>query len=234
MQLFISTEYTIDHKNIAITDPRIIHQCLHVLRYKPWQIIQLQHIWVRYTLSITSISKKQIYTIIEFSQEYNTVDNIWRTTIYIALPNRRDKAELMVQKCTEIGIDTIIFWKAERSRLRDISDKTLHRLQTISVESSEQSFRRSIPEITYLDNLFETPILWNGRIIFFHQDGDNTRSINTDNHKPIWAIIGPEWWFSPWELEQFYTNWLNNYSLGNTILRMETAAIIWSWSLKNL
>ncbi len=88
----------------------------------------------------------------------------------IALPNRRDKAEFIAQKLTEIGVENIVFWKAKRSVLRELSAKKLQRLHTIILEASEQAFRRSIPTITYLDNLFESDILSSGQIILFHQN----------------------------------------------------------------
>ena len=101
----------------------------------------------------------------------------------------------MVQKLTEIGINHISFWKSERSILRDIPDKKLQRLQNIAIEASEQSFRRSIPTITYLDNLFETDILSSGQIILFHQDGENIskiKSFKIQSSKSTISIIGPE------------------------------------------
>jgi 16S rRNA (uracil1498-N3)-methyltransferase len=169
MQLFITPNYIQDKANIKIIDTRIVHQCFHVLRYKPTQIIQIQNQNIRYTVEITDISKKEMLTKIQ-EEETITTNNNKQTTLIIALPNRRDKAELIVQKLTEIGIDHIMFWKAERSTLRDFSDKKLQRLQTISLEAAEQAFRRALPTITYLDNLFENPILSSGQIVLFHQN----------------------------------------------------------------
>lgn len=233
MQLFISPEYQKNQDNITITDERIIHQCVHVLRYKPWQLLQLQDNGVRYMLSITSISKKEIQTMIQEAivspSQHNTI------TVACALPNRRDKAELIIQKCTEIGSDQIIFWKADRSILHELPEKKLQRFQTIALESSEQSFRRSIPTITYLDNLLKSNILTSSQIIFFHQDWKPMDELSDNHVTSITAIVGPEWGFSSSEYE--HLSQLSNCSminLGQTILRMETAAIIWSRLLKNL
>lgn len=235
MQLFISLHYTLQDKTITIYDERIIHQCFHVLRYKPWQILQLQDNDKRYTLSITNISKKEIHTDI-IKSEQSTLSTL-NSTLCIALPNRRDKAELMVQKCTEIGIDTIVFWKSERSILRDMPDKKKQRLETIACEASEQCFRRSLPTITYLDNLIESDILSSGQIILFYQDGIPTKEINSfkaQHPKFLISIVGPEWWFSTNEINQLQTlpN-ITTISLWDTILRMETATIIWSRLIKN-
>jgi len=235
MQLFISNMYSKHEDNININDERIIHQCFHVLRYKNWQILQLQDNWTRYTLSIIQISKKEIITKIQSTETKNSEDKNKKLFMLISLPNRRDKAELIAQKLTEIGVENIVFWKAKRSVLRELSAKKLQRLHTIILEASEQAFRRSIPTITYLDNLFESDILSSGQIILFHQDWLSANQLNSANSRLITSIVGPEWWFSPEELE--HLSQLSNstaINLWTTILRMETAAIIWSRLLKNL
>lgn len=230
MQLFISQFYNRQDNSITISDERITHQCFHVLRYKPNQILQLQHNDIRYTLCITQISKKEIITDIHTTETYTW----WSTKhiiLSIALPNRFDKIEFIIQKLTEIGIDHINFRKADRSILRDIPEKKLQRLQSIALEAAEQSFRRQLPTIAYLDNNIENHITVEEKTILFNRWGI----------QPVWwqqqtihALIGPEWWFSPTELESFKQKNVITYSLWETILRMETAAIIWSRLIKNL
>jgi 16S rRNA (uracil1498-N3)-methyltransferase len=235
MQLFISDGYNLDQNNISIYDERIVHQCFHVLRYKSNQILQLQDKWIRYTLRIDIISKKEIQTIINKEETINSKLNTYNLKLLIALPNRFDKTELIVQKLTEIGIDHINFWKAERSILREIPDKKLQRLQSIALEASEQSFRRTIPTITYLDNLFESDILSSGQIILFHQDWIDSKNLVSNTKQLTTTIIGPEWWFSDNEIQKIWK--LSNcttITLWDTVLRMETAAIIWSRLIKNL
>lgn len=232
MQLFITKNYKKENSKILTEDERIVHQCFHVLRYKVWQLIQIQHNKTRYTLSITNISKKEIQTTIQ-QEENNPISLSSKKTMMIALPNRRDKAELIVQKLTEIGIDNIIFWKAERSTIRDFPDKKAQRLQTIALEASEQAFRRTEPQITYIDNLFDNPILSSGQIILFHQDGTSIKEFHASSTQDIISIIGPEGWFSTNELSHITQTTHNKFTLGSTILRMETAAIIGSRLIKN-
>lgn len=234
MQLFISSWYNITPQNIVIHDPRIVHQCFHVLRYTKKQLIQLQDNNIRYTLQIEQINKKEIVTSINKNEQQERKKENILTTMIVALPNRRDKAELIVQKLTEIGIDNIMFWKAERSIIRQYPEKKHERIESIALEASEQSFRRNIPNITYIDNIIENPIIKSWNIIMFQYWGENPSSIKTTNNM-IKAIIGPEWWFSKQEL-----NYLKNLeynqqvSLWENILRMETACIIWWRLLKQI
>ena len=62
-----------------------------------------------------------------------------KKSMIIAMPNKRDKVELIVQKLTECGLDQIIFWPSERSVLRERNSKKEERLQKIIKEAVEQS-----------------------------------------------------------------------------------------------
>jgi len=57
----------------------------------------------------------------------------------IALPNKFEKIELIVQKCTEIGVEHLIFFPAKHSVLKEISASKMERLEKISLEAVEQS-----------------------------------------------------------------------------------------------
>jgi RsmE family RNA methyltransferase len=61
------------------------------------------------------------------------------TTMLIAMPNKWEKVELIVQKLCEIGIDNIIFRPAERSVIKVWNEKKEERLGKISKEAVEQS-----------------------------------------------------------------------------------------------
>jgi 16S rRNA (uracil1498-N3)-methyltransferase len=228
MHLFITDQYTITDAEIHIQDERIIHQCYHVLRMKTWHIIQLQDNALRYTLDIKIIIKREI--IAEIVTTDTAQDTALHHTMCIALPNRFDKAELIVQKLTEIGIHSILFRKAERSIIHWLPDRKLQRLETIALEASEQSFRRDIPSISYLDNLRESHILTSSQTFIFNYGGTSLQNYKTDTKKVKLAIIGPEWGFTSEELQYAQEIWCITWSLWDTILRMETAAIIW-WRL---
>lgn len=81
------------------------------------------------------------------------LENQNNTTMHIALPNRRSKAELITQKLTEIGIAQINFRPAQRSILRTTPEKKQKRIKMIALEAAEQSFRADVPTITFLEKL---------------------------------------------------------------------------------
>jgi 16S rRNA (uracil1498-N3)-methyltransferase len=55
------------------------------------------------------------------------------------MPNKWDKAEIIVQKLTEIGINHIVFWPSERSVIKETNKNKIERLEKISKEALEQS-----------------------------------------------------------------------------------------------
>ncbi len=62
-----------------------------------------------------------------------------------------DRGELAVELMTEVGIDTIVPWAAERCVARwrpDREDKALHRWRTAAREAAKQSRRSRFPEVT--------------------------------------------------------------------------------------
>ena len=76
-------------------------------------------------------------------------------TMFIAMPNKREKAELITQKLTEIGVDEIIFRPAERSVIKQRNEKKAERLRKIAQEATEQSRGIRIPKITRCEKVKE-------------------------------------------------------------------------------
>ena len=65
----------------------------------------------------------------------------------IAMPNKREKAELIVQKLAEIGVDEILFRPAGNSVIKQRNEKKAERLMKITREAVEQSRGVCIPKI---------------------------------------------------------------------------------------
>lgn len=127
------------------------------------------------------------------------------------------KPELVVQKLTELGVDRIVGLVADRSVVRwdDAKiDKATQRWNRIVLEASMQSHRVRLPEI---GGVVETHsfFLSEPGVSLAHFDGEPVGP----NHRCI--SIGPEGGWSDRELEIT----AGRVSLGETVLRAETAAI---------
>ncbi|MDR2416259.1 MAG: RsmE family RNA methyltransferase [Candidatus Peribacteria bacterium] len=103
---------------------------------------------IRYELKITHRTDKDLVGEIVNEQPLVAVP-IPSITLLIAMPNRREKAELIVQKLSEIGIDEILFRPAERSVIHQRNLKKAERLYKIAKEATEQSRGIRIPNITW-------------------------------------------------------------------------------------
>ena len=229
MQLFI-TDFKQNWDKIIISNPEILEQTRKVLRMKIWDKFFVQKENTRYQLEISSCDKfsitgKILETILQTKDISNK--NIW---IVVAMPNKWSKAELIVQKLSEIWVDEIYFRPSERSVLKDWNNKKWERLQKISQEAVEQSLWWKLPKIEFVKNIF--PVLQNKKIIVFDMVDQKVIPSYDSQANIIW-VVWPEWWFTQKDYESFWKNF-DLISLGDTVLRMETASIVWAWSLRNL
>ena len=218
MQLFI-TDFEKKWNNISIQNKEILDQVRKVLRMKIWDHIFVQQENIRYQIEISDRDDKNLYWNILDTTKYEWNES--KDWILIALSNKRDKIELITQKLTEIWIKHIYFRPSERSIIRERNDKKLERIQKIAKEAVEQSRWRFLPEIQFTKDISE--IIKNREIIVF--DKSEWKAENLKWHTPVLWIIGPEWWLTPNDYKSFWND-IKTVSLGDTVLRTETASII--------
>ena len=143
-------------------------------------------------------------------------------------PIKQNPLNFMIQKTTELGIQKFIPVVCERSVVNDIN---IERIKKIIIESSEQSNRISVPEITKKESLKNFLKLFpkNGCIIFcdINCNKSNFKNILSKKIKgPVCILVGPEGDFSENERQLIIElNQTCPLSLASNILRAETAAI---------
>lgn len=225
MQLFI-TDFEKKWETIKISDTEILSQIRKVLRMKIWDTFFVQNGNTRYKLEILDRDDKNIFwKILESIEHPKQIDEIW---IAIAMSNKRDKMETIVQKLSEIWIKNIFFRPSERSIIRERNEKKLDRLNKIAKEAIEQSRWRELPKITFGKDISKI-IEWK-EVIVFDKSESNFTSIWTIKNA-LW-IIWPEWGLTENDYKKFWEK-IKTVSLGDTVLRTETASIIAARYLKN-
>ena len=143
-------------------------------------------------------------------------------------PIKQNPLNFMIQKTTELGIQKFIPVICERSVVNDIN---IERIKKIIIESSEQSNRLSVPEITKKESLKNFLKLFpkDGCIIFcdINCNKSNFKNILSKKIKgPVCILVGPEGDFSENERQLIIElNQTCPLSLASNILRAETAAI---------
>lgn len=153
-------------------------------------------------------------------------------SMLIAMPNKREKIELIVQKLTEIWVQNIYFWISEHSIIRQRNEKKTARLEKISREAVEQSRWFQIPEIKFINSEDELKgfIKWK-TVIIANMNWLPYWEVSKNSDKELCWVIWPEWWFSERDLKTFKNAKI--VDLWENVLRMETASIVLWWLLKN-
>lgn len=135
-------------------------------------------------------------------------------TIGLAIP-KADRPEWIVQKLTELGVDRIVWLHAERSVVRwddHRARKHLAKLGRVAVEAVQQCRRVTVPRV-------EGPVpalaFLPGAVVA--EPGGRP----DDGRDPVVAI-GPEGGWTERELASA----ADRLSLGPTVLRVETAALV--------
>ena len=234
MQLFV-TEYTKKDTTITIINEELLSQLRKVLRAKIGDTLWIQSPAqeskkTRYEVRIDTWDTTHIISKIISEQIHELTPKL--TTMIIAMPNKREKAELIVQKLTECGIDQIIFWPSERSVVKAWNVKKEERLHKIIKEALEQSRGRNLPKLQFTTDI--APYVKNTEVIIFDKDKENIFIHQvTRNSLPVTWVIGPEGGLTDKDYQLFQPYQPKIMSLGATILRMETAAIIGGWIVKN-
>lgn len=137
--------------------------------------------------------------------------------------------DLVIQKATELGVASIIPLQAQRSVVK-VNKKfanKITRYQRISEEAAEQSERLRPAEIKMpigVDELDQYKSEAN-YILYERQDCAHLISSIDSNATSITIVIGPEGGFAPEEATAIIDKGFEPASLGNRILRAETAAI---------
>ncbi|MFZ2522795.1 MAG: RsmE family RNA methyltransferase [Minisyncoccia bacterium] len=208
-----------------ITNRDLIHQWRSVFRYNVGsQVIIFNGNGSDYLCMITSL--RALGASLAVIQEKKMEELIPLKNIFLCLALiKKDNFDLVVQKATELGVNNIIPILCEHSEKKKIK---IDRMQKIAVEASEQSGRGSVPkvhEVTKIQNLFDSGILPQEKIVLDPGGISWGQYKNSTNQASVAVFIGPEGGFSPKEIALFKQYNIKIVSLGSQILRAETAAI---------
>jgi len=142
-----------------------------------------------------------------------------------------DRMEWAIEKVTELGVSRIMPVIAERTdaHLASASVKRVERWERIAWQASEQSRRSTAPEIARPVKLTEA-LDQNSSLRVVLAETERNQSLKGALHShggvgEVSLAIGPEGGWTNDEIARFgKTGWISA-SLGNTVLRAETAAI---------
>ena len=204
------------------------HHMMHVLRMAPGDRVTLcDGAETDYTATIETIKKTQITFALSDKRPCLT-EPAARIVLYQSMP-KGDKMELIIQKCVELGVHKVIPVMASHCvvRIKDTAKK-VDRYQLIAESAAGQSMRGIVPQVSravpfedavnQMDN--------SGQTLVAHEQEDERTLVDAlapANVINIW--IGPEGGFTNQEISLLKSHGATAVSLGQRILRTETAAI---------
>lgn len=208
--------------SFEITDKELMRQIHKVLKLQKDEHIVIKNEGFGYEAVLTDVSLKNVCVSILHKKESGGTK---KSALIICIP-KKDKFELILEKCTEIGITDFYPVISDRTIKTNIN---IERASKIIEEASEQAQRLDTPTLHKISKLED--ILDELKPIVFDVEGK--QYLGRSDLAPTEVLIGPEGGFSEKELKLFKEKKLEIYKLGNTVLKTETAAIVVSGLLLN-
>ncbi len=231
----------------AVTFPEgLSRQIRKVLRLdiKKDAVIVLDNSGWEYFVQLDGNKGNQVLGHIIDCQEGRAQPSVELTLCYSQ--TRREKIEWILQKGTELGVAKFQPFISSRSLAQSLQPNSARRdrLEAIIREASEQSQRSKLPLLEAGCD-FETMlqltqdrslrlIAWEGTALVRMVDMETIKPLSEHDSKSIVLVVGPEGGFSSEEVELAEKYGYQQISLGNRILRTETACIAGTAILRNL
>lgn len=197
-----------------ITEERIMHQVRNVFRLSVGdKAIFFNGDGKDYESEIVSDSKKSL--ILKVINETKNIVLKKEIILFMSVI-RKENFELVCEKTTELGVTKIVPVVSERTLQKNLNRD---RIEKILIEASEQCGRGDVP--TLGEEMKLESVLSETNLIVCDMNGESIQPT-----KEMKILIGPEGGWSEEERKLFKEKNLKVVTLGQTVLRAETAAIV--------
>lgn len=220
--------FVIENNQQLVFSQQDIFHIKNVMRNKKGDQIEVALNEKAYLVTITSLDP----FLVEINEPILKETELEKeVTLFFPL-TKSDKAELVIQKASELGISRLVFFNCKRSIIKldnEQFNKKKTRYLTIAKEASEQCHRNKIIDIEGVINFKDIPqYKQDNNLVAYELLAGNTTSLflELNNKKEsISLLVGPEGGLEEKEVEYLLNNGFKSVSLGKRILRCETAAI---------
>jgi len=228
----------IENKKITINNDDVNH-IKNVLRLNIGEKIEISNSDTEESFVCKIVNFKNNTVICEIIEKINELSE---TSIHLhvlqGLP-KSDKMELIIQKCTELGVKEFTPVNLNRCIVKlngKDEQKKIERWQKISEVAAKQSKRNIIPKVNSvikLEKIIELIKEYDIILVAFEEEKDNKikkelQKVNKKENLKIAILIGPEGGLEKEEIEDLKQAGAKIVTLGNRILRTETAPIVMS------
>jgi 16S rRNA (uracil1498-N3)-methyltransferase len=206
---------------------------MHTLRLKPGEHIVLAdspgHGW---EVALTATPNKKT-GLIEGRIVSEKTSGIFPSLTLVQGISTADRMDQTIRQTTELGICRILPLESERSTVHLTNDSRLkkqERWTRIAKSAAEQSGQLKVPQIETPQGLLEALVSLEEHSLLFFWEEEAGLSLPVAlpplSNGPIALFIGPEGGFSQQEAELIKSRGAQTVTLGTTILRTETAAVV--------
>lgn len=211
-----------------LKDKDLIHQLVSVLRYRTGDTLHVFNEMIgEWEVQIEKITREHVsftYTQhIKVGNLNETQNN--KSVLYMSII-KNSNFDLVVEKAVELGIGEVVPVLTERTVKTSLN---MERLGKIIKEATEQCGRvdlMKIGDVLVLHDAVARAKLYSEQVFFGHVNDANMN--HPDPSKSNSLFIGPEGGWSDAEIELFKKENILPISLGQYVLRAETAAIVGS------
>lgn len=155
-----------------------------------------------------------------------------RVTLLQGMP-KGEKLDLILQKCTELGVAEVVAFDAARSVVKLRGDKSAARLaryEKIVQEAARQSGRLSSPKVALGGTLAEVLAASSHEVKLLLYEGEEKTTLHDcfgafAAPQSVAVVVGPEGGLAPEEVRQALAAGFTPVTLGKRILRTETAGL---------
>jgi 16S rRNA (uracil1498-N3)-methyltransferase len=145
----------------------------------------------------------------------------------VAPTKNPDRMEWLVEKAVEIGVSHISFVICDRSERKHVDLNRLHRIAVAALKQSQGTWLPELKTVSFLQFIQESKSIDADKYIAYCDDSEQATKIGNINfqNEDVIFLIGPEGDFTPQEVVAAKECGFQHISLGNKILRTETAAL---------
>lgn len=233
MPQFLINSQDVKNNTIIISDKENYNHIAKSLRIKIGEnLLLIDENQIQYETVVKDVTNKEITVYVENS--YKSCRKLDFELYLAQVPLKSEAQSIVIEKATELGADGVYPVFGDNCAVgRNIIEKKIPKWQRIMYEAFKQCERAYIPKCFELTDL-KTIIKMNGEykvIAFCERHTSLTLNKYLKSHPikkddKIVVIIGPEGGFSREEFELFKKHSIPMITLGNLILKGETATIV--------
>ncbi len=183
----------------------------------------------RVTVEVMAVGKGQVDLVVRSSEQ---VPRPAPRLVVVQALAKGDRGELAVELLTEVGVDAVVPWSAERCVVRwsgERGQKSLRRWRSTAFSAAKQSRRAWFPEVTDLHSTADVAGLARdaGHAFVLHESGEQSivEAVSSDLSGDVVLVVGPEGGVTDAELEHLGAAGASALRLGPTVLRSSTAGV---------